>query len=403
MKITYIYITENAKRLAEEICYKKLKNETLNGEVLHGEIITYKSFKENKKSIFKSSDFLVFIMATGIVVRSIAGLLESKFTDPGVVVMDEAGKNVISLLSGHIGGANELTMLISEKIGANPVITTATDVNNKGAFDMILKLTDAKIENMRNMCLDINSRILKNEDIYIFIQKEYRNLLKNTINGFIIIDEFDTFKKMYADSKLGNSQERYIIITDRADYAAEISEIYSEKIQSGLMTDMQDEMIFRAQNAIVSDIKGLFMQSEGESGLLERIKEKLVIAVPRKIVLGAGCRKNTDAELFEKTVLSYLEENNISIKSVKKIGSINVKKEEKCILEFADKYGIETEFFTPEKLSEVENLYEKSDFVKKTVGVYSVAEPSCHVMCEGNLIGKKYKSNGITISIGRKK
>nr|WP_279287322.1 cobalamin biosynthesis protein [Peptostreptococcus russellii] len=370
---------------------------------MKGKIISYKDFKNKSKDIFDSSDFLVFIMASGIVVRSIANLLESKFTDPAVLVIDELGKNVISLLSGHIGGANEMTNLIAEKISANPVITTATDINNKGAFDMLLKYTDAKIENIRDVCIDINSRLLKNENIYLYIQSEYINILKNYIKGFIIIDEFEAFKRKYKKNKLGYSQERFIIITDRLDYIESMEDVLSEKMQNAAVNDMQDELIFRTQNAIVSDMKALFMQSEVDSVLDKRISDELIILIPRKNVLGVGCRKQTDSKLFESVILSYLEDKNVSIQSIKKLASIDIKKDEKCILDFSKKYCIETEFLSVEDISKFDMEYEKSDFVKNTVGVYSVAEPSCHILCEGNIITKKYKANGITVSLGRSK
>ena len=84
---------------------------------------------------FRSKDLLIFIGSTGIAVRSIAPYVQSKKTDPAVIVVDEQGRHAISLLSGHIGGANELTLLVAELTGAEPVITTATDVRGVWAVD----------------------------------------------------------------------------------------------------------------------------------------------------------------------------------------------------------------------------------------------------------------------------
>lgn len=81
-------------------------------------------------SLWKKYDGFVLIMATGIVVRMIAPLLESKETDPAVVVMDDAGRFAISLLAGHLGGANELAERCAFATGARSVITTATDAND---------------------------------------------------------------------------------------------------------------------------------------------------------------------------------------------------------------------------------------------------------------------------------
>lgn len=86
--------------------------------------------------MFQEMDAILFIGACGIAVRSIAPYVKSKKTDPAVLCMDEQGKFVISLLSGHIGGANELTEEVAAVTGAVPVITTATDVNHKFAVDV---------------------------------------------------------------------------------------------------------------------------------------------------------------------------------------------------------------------------------------------------------------------------
>ena len=85
--------------------------------------------------LFNAVDALIYVGACGIAVRAIAPHLKSKTTDPAVIVTDERGLNVISLISGHIGGANALTHRIAAAIGANPVVTTATDVNSRFAVD----------------------------------------------------------------------------------------------------------------------------------------------------------------------------------------------------------------------------------------------------------------------------
>ena len=94
---------------------------------------------------FSEYDGIIFVTAAGIAVRMIAPLIVSNTSDPCVVVVDQNCEFAISLLSGHLGGGNELAELIAEKTGARAVITTATDVQNVCAFDMFAKSAGAEL------------------------------------------------------------------------------------------------------------------------------------------------------------------------------------------------------------------------------------------------------------------
>ena len=91
----------------------------------------------------------VFVAATGIVVRAISPLLDSKDKDPAVAVMDQFGCFAVSLVSGHLGGANELARLIAEITDGQPVITTATDCQNLQAIDVAARQAGLVIGNTR--------------------------------------------------------------------------------------------------------------------------------------------------------------------------------------------------------------------------------------------------------------
>lgn len=100
--------------------------------------------------LFDRHKTLVYVMATGIVVRSIARHLVGKTVDPGVVVLDEKGQFAISLLSGHLGGANAVASQIAETIGATAVITTASDVQGMPSVDMVAQKHQLIIESMHD-------------------------------------------------------------------------------------------------------------------------------------------------------------------------------------------------------------------------------------------------------------
>lgn len=137
-------------------------------------------YKATEKS-FKDADCIIFVSAAGIAVRAIAPFVRSKKTDPAVICMDERGINVISLLSGHIGGANKFTLRIAEIVGGNPVITTATDVNGKFAVDEWAHNSKLYITSMK-MSRDIAAEILQDRKIGLVSDFKIRGEIPSEIN-----------------------------------------------------------------------------------------------------------------------------------------------------------------------------------------------------------------------------
>ncbi|MBC6695875.1 cobalt-precorrin 5A hydrolase [Terrisporobacter mayombei] len=344
-KIAILSITQNGKSLGLNI-KNNIKNADLyfiKRDIVENEtnvIHINKRLKDFVPEIFNQYDYIIFIMATGIVIRTIAPLVVSKFSDPAILVTDEKGKNIISLLSGHMGGANEMTLYISDLINSNPVITTATDVNEKSSLDMIAKKLNAHIDNFRDNVLKINSMIVNNEKVGLFVDGNY---LVDT-RGFVL-DEKNTLKDI----------DNIVVI--------------SNKVSIDTNLDFSNKNIIKV--------------------------------VPKDIVIGIGCRRDTDSEYMKDSLVDFLEQQNIDINAIKEIGSIDVKKDEKAILNLSKYLRVPFKIFTKEEISQVDYLYDKSEWVKKSVGVYSVAEPVAHLLSNGNLIVKKHKYKGITFSIGR--
>ena len=122
--------------------------------------------REWTEKAFREADTVVFVGACGIAVRAIAPYIVSKVTDPAVIVIDECGKFVISLLSGHLGGANDMARRIASFLGSVPVITTATDRNDAFAVDEWSKRQNACVLEPYKI-KDVSSKILDGKDIRV--------------------------------------------------------------------------------------------------------------------------------------------------------------------------------------------------------------------------------------------
>ena len=197
MKIAIITLTKGAAVLGKKLL-NKLDNAVL---YVHSKFYTNEEhvkkidhkLKNFIKDIFNKYECVVFIMATGIVVRSIAPYLEDKRKDPAVVVLDEKGKNVISLLSGHIGRANEYTLEIAKLLNANPVITTASDVNNSIAVDTLAMRLNCEIEDF-NMATKVTAHIVNGEKVGIVSNRLVNTFLPHNVEivneGYEPINKF---------------------------------------------------------------------------------------------------------------------------------------------------------------------------------------------------------------------
>ncbi|MBW6409229.1 cobalt-precorrin 5A hydrolase [Clostridium weizhouense] len=298
------------------------------------------------KEAFNNSNGIIFISSTGIAVRAIAPFIKTKDKDPGVVVVDLANKYSISLLSGHLGGGNELATKISKLLNNTPIITTATDNLGIVAPDVLAKHNDFIIEDLKKAKY-ISSLLVKGN--LVGIKDDYKKLDK--LKGYELIPML---------------REDSIWITHKIK--ADKDKIYETKelnLNNGL----------------------------DYSKILRLIKKDLI--------LGIGCRRDTPSEKLEECIRKYLTMNNLDIKAVKEIVSIDIKKNEKAIIDLSKTLECEFKTFSVDEIKKVEDKFEKSDFVLKNVGVYNVCEP-CVDLSGGKIIVNKIKDNGITLCIGVK-
>lgn len=159
-------LTRGGLTLSKKLKQKKIEAVFFVSDRFENEIcdVPFSSLRECVGKNFSRYPRHLFIMATGIVIRVIADLISHKTVDPAVVSMDDTGRYVISLLSGHLGGANRLAREIAGLTGAEPVLSTATDVNQVPAIDMIAQEKGLKIENPE-MIKKINMAFLEKEKV----------------------------------------------------------------------------------------------------------------------------------------------------------------------------------------------------------------------------------------------
>lgn len=215
MKIAIISFTRNGRNL-ESLIAKKLEetgHEVRWGikckELVNDQRAITCSAKEWTQEQFKDREVLIFIGAVQIAVRLIAGYIESKTTDPAVLVFDENGQYCIPILSGHIGGANELAEKLSRMTGAVPVITTATDIHRKWAVDVFARKNHLYIEDMQKAKL-ISANILEGRKIRVSIEGGMESVEGNLPEELIIVPEDFENPDIYIGIYVREHQERVL-------------------------------------------------------------------------------------------------------------------------------------------------------------------------------------------------
>ena len=220
---------------------------------------------------FSTNDALIFIGAIGIALRAIAPYIKTKTKDPAVVVVDELGQFSIPILSGHIGGANELALRISEILNAIPVITTATDINKVFAVDTWAKSQGLHILNPECIKL-VSSKLLKGESVHVksdypiqgnLPKNVYLNDLEDSNAGYdVIITHKDLENERKNDTLLLVPQIITVGIGCRKD-------ISFEAIESSILNIIESENYhISAINALASIDK-----KANEKGILEFAKK----------------------------------------------------------------------------------------------------------------------------------
>jgi len=295
--------------------------------------------------LFPRVDGLICIMATGIVVRVIAPLLRGKDVDPAVVVLDEQGSYAISLLSGHLGGANDLAKQVAKLSGGKPVITTATDVNRLPAWDDIARREGLAVDPIKNI-RRLNSLLLEKGEI-------------------VLVDRKKRISHYFADIP------------------------YVHCMQS-LAEGMR-----AASRGHVYVTHYRHPQWEG--------KPNILILRPRDLVVGIGCNRGTPRKEIDKAVEEVFARLNLHPESILKLATIVDKADEAGLNAFAAKRNLPVEHHDAAALNRVKVPSPPSEHVRAAVGANGVCEPAALLSAGSEqLLLPKQKCGNVTIAIAEK-
>lgn len=285
----------------------------------------------------------VFITAAGIAVRAIAQHLVSKDVDPAVVVLDQNGEHVISLLSGHLGGANRFAQQIAQIIGGVAVITTATDTEKLPSVDMVAQEAGCVIHNL-DAVKYINGALLAGEQVILDDPADVLSLKRGTFEKYFLPAELVPFSEEEAPS---------IVVSWRS---AELLEL----------------------------------------------EEKTLLLHPKVLTVGVGAKRGASKDAILQLIQETFSKHDLALGSVARLVSVDAKKDEQGIIQAANVLGVPFETFSAELLNEID-VPNPSDAPKNAVGTKSVAEAAAlhgaSSQQNARLVVEKQKGNGVTCAV----
>jgi cobalt-precorrin 5A hydrolase len=292
--------------------------------------------------LFKNSNALICLFSLGAVIRLIAPQLKDKKSDPAVIVIDDKINFVISVLSGHLGGANELTKKIAEKLNSKAVITTAADVNKTIAVDLVGRDMGWKIDDDSTVT-KISAHMVNEEPIGVYQDAGTIKWFKELPKNVRIYDSLEDLKK--------SQSKGFLIISDR---------IINEQF-------VLDSVVYR----------------------------------PPSLVIGIGLHWDTPKQTIKEGIDICLKKYDLSSKSIAKLVSIKKPKDVQGLIDLGNEMGIPIEYIEREKLAEI-SAPNPSETVKEFEGISSVSEAAAIKASGGKLIVEKQKfPPNLTISIAR--
>ncbi len=375
MKIAILSITDKGEELSNKIKEFLLEDPTIiKIDTFH------KNINQNINNIFNSYDAIIGIMATGILIRSIANKIQNKTTDPAILSLDENGKYVISLLSGHLGRANELSQKIADLIDGEPVITTATDTNNKIGIDTLANTYYWEIINKENILI-FNKAILEENKVKLYI-----NTTKNNKINYI-----DHIKHL---------------VKEKNNNTLEIIDLKNEKIA---IKNLENEL--NSNKSIENELKS----NKNTKNNINNLNNFNIIATynnnpmffkEKNMVLGIGARADISKEKVLNAIKIATNNLNIPIERINTIATAEIKANETGILEAVKEINKPLNIVAIDEIKNFNNDdISHSKFVNEKFNIPGVCEPAALITAKDKnctnpkLIHKKIAIDGVTVAI----
>ena len=354
-KIAIIAITKHGSALAEKIHASLDKSELFISAKFAREVPGKVEFfptpiKDLTAKIFNTYDALVYIVSLGAVVRTIAPFLKDKHTDPAVIVVDDKANFAISVLSGHVGGANELTEEISKIIGAQSVITTASDVGKTIPVDILGREFGWSVEQEENIT-KVSASVVNEELVGIYQDAGEKNWWKRETPLPKNFKFYDSLGALAA-----SESKAALIITDKI-------------------------------------IAGEFPE----------LLKKAVVYRPKSLAIGMGCDRGVSQEQLDELLTDTFKTHLLSVKSVKNVSTVDIKNREAGLLAFCERHGWDLVCYTRDELSQLKDILPNpSEMVMKYLKIPGVSEPASMLTAKTDkLVVEKTKVPMGTLAVAR--
>lgn len=335
MNIAVIAVSPQGITIAEQLKVEWQEQLTIFSTHQHSSVESIRNIKEHVDAHFGDYSAWVFIGAMGICIRTIAEHVQHKYHDPAVINIDSTGRFVVSVLSGHVGGANELTEHIASLLGAQAVVSTQTDNTGLWGLDLFSrKYGWAQVNNMGGL----------NKPIALYT----------------------------------NGKPTALLLEVRDKFTLELERTHAEHVDIYYKREDLDESKYELILVV--------------SPRVYETSKPCIQYIPKSLALGLGCRYQCAPKDIPEYICNEIRRLGYYPEAIKRIGTIDLKKDEPLLKEMLQLLNIEeADIYTSEDLAPVE-IKNPSDYVFKVTGVYGVAESASRLSARmGSIVIEKQK------------